>query len=342
MRITTMTMTIAAAALGLAACTGGAPEQAAPAPPPAATRSFAVEEITLPATFEAAGVARPLREATLSTKLMGSVTRVLVQEGDAVSAGQPLVEIDARDLAAQAARASASVAEAEAVRRDAAAQAQRIRGLYADSAATRAQLDAVEAGLARAEAGVRAAQAVGAEVGAMRGYAVVRAPFAGVVTRRFVDPGAFAAPGAPLVSVQDGARLRIAVTAPPAAASGVRRGQSISATIEGRSATAMVEGVVPAGSGQLYTINALLDNAAGAYLPGSAATLSIPQGERRGVVVPAAAIVREGDLAGVDVLAGGAIERRWLRLGRSVGERVEVLSGLRAGDRVVIRGVGGA
>lgn len=335
-------MMLAGAALGAAGCAGGAPEQAAaPAPPAAAARSFVAEETTLPATFEAAGVARPLREATLSTKLMGSVTRVLVQEGDAVSAGQPLVEIDARDLAAQAARTAASVAEAEAVRRDAAAQAQRIRGLYADSAATHAQLDAAEAGLARAQAGVGAARAAGAEVAAMRGYAVVRAPFAGVVTRRFVDPGAFAAPGAPLVSVQDGARLRISATAPPAAVAGVRRGQALPATIEGRSVTATVEGVVPAGSGQLYTINALLDNPGGAHLPGSAATLSLPQGQRRAIVVPAGAIVREGDLAGVDVLAGTAVERRWLRLGQTVGERVEVLSGLRAGDRVVLRGAGG-
>ncbi|HET7228709.1 MAG TPA: HlyD family efflux transporter periplasmic adaptor subunit, partial [Longimicrobium sp.] len=164
----------------------------------------------------------------------------------------------------------------------------------------------------------------------------------GVVTRRFVDPGAFAAPGAPLVSVQDGARLRISATAPPAAVAGVRRGQALAAAIEGAAVTATVEGVVPAGSGQLFTINALLDNPGGAHLPGSAATLSLPQGRRRAIVVPAGAIVREGDLAGVDVLAGTAVERRWLRLGQTVGERVEVLSGLRAGDRVVLRGAGGA
>ena len=86
---------------------------------------------------------------------------------------------------------------------DARTQAERFRALYADSAATRYQLEQVETGLARAEAGLQTARASRAELDAVGAYAEIRAPFSGVVTRRFVDPGAFVAPGAPILEVQD-------------------------------------------------------------------------------------------------------------------------------------------
>jgi RND family efflux transporter MFP subunit len=323
-------------AAGVAACAPEPAEHAAPAAAPTPGAEYTVTDTSLAASIEAAGVAEPFARATLSTKLMGTVTEVLVREGDAVRAGQPLVRIDARDLAAKEAQVGASVAEAEAVHRDARVQAGRIRALHADSAATRAQLDAAETGLARAEAGVRAARAAAAELGAVRDYAVVRAPFAGTVTERFVDPGAFAAPGAPLVAVQDGSRLRISVSVAPEAVRGLRRGQPVDAVVEGTSARATVEGVVPAAGGSLYTVNAIVDNRAGRLLAGGAAWLALPQGVRPAVVVPAAAVRREGDLTGVLVRGPRGDALRWVRLGASAGGMIEVLAGLRAGERVVI------
>lgn len=297
---------------------------------------YTVRDTSLAATFEASGVAAPLRQATLGTKLMGTVLEVLVHEGEAVSAGQPLLRIDARDLTAKQAQAAASITDAEATQRDAATQAGRIRGLYADSAATRAQLDAAETGLARADAGVRASRAAAEELRALSSYAVVRAPFAGVVTRRFVDPGAFAAPGAPLISVQDGHQLRITVNATPGAARGVRRGQTIGAQIEGRPVTAVVEGVVPAASGNLYAVNALVANDGDSILPGSTATLLLPAGMRTGLVVPARAITQQGDLTGVIVRTAEGDEVRWVRVGQTLGTMIEVNAGLRAGEQVIV------
>jgi multidrug efflux pump subunit AcrA (membrane-fusion protein) len=168
--------------------------------------------------------------------------------------------------------------------RDATTQANRIRALYTDSAATRAQLDAVETALARTEAGVRTAEAAASELGAVSSYAVIRAPFAGIVTKRYVDPGAFASPGAPLISVQDASQLRITASTTPDAARGLRRGRSLAATIEGRPMSATIEGVVPAMAGNLYTINALVPNPGRTILSGSTATLAIPTGERAALV----------------------------------------------------------
>ncbi|HEX6306657.1 MAG TPA: efflux RND transporter periplasmic adaptor subunit [Longimicrobiales bacterium] len=285
--------------------------------------------------LHAAGVVEPFAEATLSTKLMGSVTAVLVQEGDAVRAGQPLVRIDARDLNAQRAQVDASRASAEAVLAEAELHVQRMRALYEDGAAPRAQLDAAETGYTRALSGVAAAQASAAELAAVSSYSEVRAPFAGIVVRRMVDPGSFAAPGAPLLVVQDTRRLRVTASAAPDAVRSLTRGSDITAVIENEAVAATVEGVVPGAAG-LFTVNAIVDNASGLYPGTGAATLALPQGVRSSIVIPLTAVRRQGDLTGVLLIRDGGVMTRWVRLGPVMGDSVEVTSGLRDGDRILV------
>ncbi len=321
---------------------GGCGRAEAPAPaeaPPATGVRVAVTDTIIDDAFEAAGIARPVRVATLSTKLMGTVTAVTVQEGDRVAAGQVLVRLDARDLDARRSQVEAGLAEADALRQDAAVHAGRIRALYADSAATKAQLDQAETGLARAEAGVASARGAAAELAATAAYAEIRASFAGTVTHRLVDPGSFAAPGAPLITVEDTEVLRVSVSAAPDAVRGLRRGRAVPAIIGDTAVRAIIEGVVPAGD-NLYTVNALVPNAGGRFLSGSAATLALPQGTRRALVVPAGAVVRQGDLTGVRTVTAGRAGLRWVKLGRALGGGVEVLSGLAPGDTVLMAGGG--
>ncbi|MHB8838293.1 MAG: efflux RND transporter periplasmic adaptor subunit [Gemmatimonadaceae bacterium] len=328
------------AILLLAAACGGDDKPAGVPAAAAMGPTIAVVDTTLPTVFEASGPALPVAEATLSTKLMGAVTAVLVNEGTRVAAGTPLVRLDASDLDAKSRQASAGIAAAEAAHREALAQATRIRALYADSAAPKAQLDAVEAGLARASAGLDAARAGATELNAVRAYGVLRAPFAGVVTHRFVDAGDFAAPGAPLVTVQDGSRLRITAAVPAAMATRVKAGMKLSAKIEGQAVQAVVEGVVPSAA-TMYTINAIVANAKGAFPSGGAATLAVPAGAtEHALLVPLSAIVRDGDLTGVRVVRDGRSELRWVRLGDVRGDRVTVRTGLQAGERVALAGGG--
>lgn len=321
----------------LAACSSdGEPPAASAEAARSSGTVYVIRDTVLQATFDATGTAAPIRQATLSTKLMGTVTDVLVREGDRVVAGQPLARMDARELGAKAAQVRANIDAATAGHRDATAQVERIRALYRDSAATRAQLDAAEAGYSRAEAGLAAARAASDELDAVAAYATIRAPFAGTVTQRFVDPGAFAAPGAPIVSVLDDRQLRITVFATPELARALRRGQVVDGAVEGRPVRASVEGTVPSATGNLYAINALVPNETGAIAAGGAATLFLPLGERSALVVPTAAVFREGDLTGVLLRLEAGDVRRWVRLGREYEQVVEVLSGVRAGDRVVV------
>ncbi len=116
---------LVAGSLTLAACGGSespATNQTAAAPVRTEGTALVVKDTTLTSTFDAAGVAEPMQQATVSTKLMGTVTAVLVKEGDAVRTGQTLVQIDARDLAAKANQVAASIADAEAMQQEAATQ----------------------------------------------------------------------------------------------------------------------------------------------------------------------------------------------------------------------------
>ena len=303
---------------------------------------YVVHDTTIDASFDAAGVAAPFQQATLSTRLMGTVTNVLAREGDRVAVGQVLVRIDARDLSAKSAQLAASTAEAQAAHNDALTQANRIRALYADSAATRAQLDAAETALARTAAAVEAARAAASELAAASSYSTVRAPFSGIVTKRFVDPGAFAAPGAPLIAVQDVSTLRLSAGTTPEIARTLERGQQLTAIVERAPVQATIEGVVPAMSGSLYIVNAVVRNPNAALLSGSRVTLSIPTGQRRIFVAPVSAITREGDLTGVTLRTADGDDRRWVRLGSTLGAMVEVTAGLRQGDTIVVPTAGGA
>jgi len=322
-----------------AACGGSAPET-----PAAARASFSsaglqmvtVVDSVLPDVTEAVGTAAPMLSATLSTKLMATVTAVHVQEGDAVRAGQLLVSLDVRDIDAKSAQATGNLQSAEAMLSDAEVQTARMRALYADSAAPKAQLDAAEAGLARAKAMVNAARGGVAEADAVREYGALRAPFAGVVTQRLVDPGAFAAPGMPLVTVQQSSSLRVSAMVPPAAARSRSRGAPIALRIEGVETSGTIEGVVAAPSGGLFTVNVVVSNRDGALPTGGSATLLLPGAPRAVRLVPAAAITREGDLTGVLVQTATGADRRWVRLGRTRGAFVEVLSGVNAGDTVFV------
>jgi len=302
---------------------------------PAAGETLTLSDSVISAFIEVAGVAEPVQQAVLATRLMGSVVSVRVHEGESVRRGQLLARVDARDIDARRGQVRARISEADAIHRDAVLQAERFRALYADEAATKAQLEAVETGLERAEAGLQAARAGEAELEAAGAYAEIRAPFAGTVVRRSVDPGAFVAPGQPIATVEDASKLRVSVTVPPALAQRLHPGDSLTTTVEGVAAGARVEGVVPAAAA-LYTVNALVDNPEGKFLAGSAATLAIPEGERRALLVPEAALVREGDLIGVRVREASGFELRWVRVGTRLGGRIEVLAGLRAGEQVLV------
>jgi RND family efflux transporter MFP subunit len=368
---------LAAAALALAL--GGCGKDVGP-PPRAAEAVSGVRLATVqfqgvPDEIEAPGTVQSAATAPVAARVMATVLEVAVREGDAVRRGQLLVQLDERELVARRAAAQAALREAaagreQAARALAAAEAQaevaartherfqylreqksvsaqefdeveaRHRAAQAGLAAARARVDQAEAAHQRAESESRAADTVA-------GYARIVAPFDGVVVRRGVEPGAMAAPGAPLLVVENGSRYRMEATvdASAAAARGLKRGTKARVRLDalpGREFEGTVVELEAGADPASQTVRARLD------LPRDPALRSglfgravVCCGERRALVVPCAAVVERGQLRGVYAVDAQGIARlRLVTLGREMGARPpdcrrEVLSGLGEGDRIV-------
>lgn len=355
----------------LAAC--GAPAEK-PAGQPAASVAASlgrVETVDWPSTHEAGGVVRARQVAVVSSRVVAPVVEVRVKAGDRVTRGQVLIRLDAREVGAQATRASASasgmrlsIEAAQAERRSAEsalvlAQAthNRVKGLVETKSATAQELDqavAVLAGAearlagataraAEAEAGLAAAKA-GEEVASVTAsYAVLTAPFDGLVSNRQVDPGSMAAPGMPLLTLEDTSAYRLEVRMDESRAHLVPPGTAAEVQIDRSSAAD--DGWVPANVAEVASVDPALHSfVVKLDLPNSAGLRSGVFGRarvlgpsERVLAVPATAVVRRGQLTLAFVVdTDGAARLRMLSPGRESQGRIEVLAGLKEGDRVVL------
>ena len=302
---------------------------------------------SLPMFHSVAGTVRSQTASTLAANVVGTVVRVSVAEGDRVRAGDVVVEIDAREPRAQAERARAGRDELERAIEAAAANAQlaettfrRFASLRERGSASQQEYDeartrhlAARAELARLSASREGARAAVTQATAVLGYSSVRSPIDGIVTARFVDPGAQAAPGVPLVAVEEERARRVDATVP----------ESISVAANGRAIVeageqrldARVIRVQPSVDSNSRTALVKLELAqplrAGTYV-----RVSFPTGERSAVVIPATALIRHGQLASVFVIDSGKVARmRLVTIGAASGTDMEVLSGLDAGESIV-------
>jgi len=328
----------------LAACAH--PEQA----PPRATVDapvVVVQRASLTAFHNVAGTVRSQTASTLSANVVGTVVRVLVAEGDRVRVGEVLVEIDARGPRAQADRARAGGEEVERAIDAAAANAKLAESTYQRYAAlrergsaspqeldeVRARNAAAQAELARLVARRGEARAESAQAAAVLGYSSVRAPMDGVVTRRFADPGAQAAPGIPLIAIEDERATRVDANVPENVA--VRAGDHAFVDAGSERLNARVTRIQPsvdAGArSALVKLEIEKPLRSGTYV-----NVSFAIGERSAVTVPLSAIVHRGQLTSVFVVGADRVARmRLITLGAIDGARVEVLSGLDAGESIV-------
>ena len=369
MKIIVVWTALLGAALGAACTSTPRPPATESAPVTAAVGSAAVVEI--PSSFEAGGTVRARATAVIASRVMAPVAIVHVRAGDRVRKGAPLVTLDAREITANSARASAALASATDAARAAESDTQaadaslllarathdRINTLYAKRSATAQELDQAVAGLSAAEAqraGAlnRAAAAIGArdaarasveavEIGVS--YTILSAPFDGVVTERAVDPGSMAAPGVPLLTLEDPAMFRLEVQLDEARAAMIRVGQAVDARLDDRASpderwrAARISEVARMDSAShsfLIKIDLPADPALRSGLFGRA---RFPGPMRRALTVPASAVVRRGQLALIfTVDADGVARLRPVTTGALAADRVEILAGVRAGDRVVV------
>lgn len=310
-----LSMLVVVAAVA-AACTttddpGRLPRPAEPATVTVSAERRAPALETYPAVIESE------QTAEIATRMSGTVTGIAVDVGAHVSAGDTLFTIDGTDVTA---RVSAARAQLELADR----AFGRIDRLAADGAASQQELDQARASREAARAGL-------AEATAQEAYAVVRSPFDGVVTARSVDAGDLAVPGIPLLTVMSPAALQVVADLPAHRSGEITVGAEVGVTVAGvpRLLVARVTRVVPAlGSGsRTFRVEASpVDDWTGA-VPGSYARLAIAERSEGPRWLPADAIVERGQLTGVYTVDADTLWLRWVRLGRTRGDAVELLSG---------------
>lgn len=319
--------TLLVAALFFAGCNNRDPEQSTLARdlPKVSVRVRTAQPKPHPATEEIMGTVQAKLRATLEAKVSGRITAMPVVQGQAVESGQTLAQLDVDEIKARLAQARA---QQELAQRD----LQRLTALVAQDAATRQDLDA-------AQTKALVTQAALDEATTMLHYAEIKAPFAGVITRKLADVGDLASPGKPLLEMEDPDALRLEAGLPEALIGRVRQGDHLAVQLPAIDARidATVAEIAPGADPLTRTVLLKLDLPAHPGLrTGLFGRVAVPLKERTALLVPIEAVVRRGQMEIVFVALEDRAQLRLVKTGRRSGDEIELLSGVAAGERVVV------
>jgi membrane fusion protein, multidrug efflux system len=304
--------------------------------------SAPVELREIELTYSAEAVIEAVRQSTVSAQIQGRIVEIRFDVGDYVNKGDVIVRIDERQVGQAAAASAAQVGEAQAALANARAQYERTKQLLAQKFVSRAALDRTEAEYRAAQARVTALLAGAAAAATEKSFATVVAPYSGVVSARHVEVGEMATPGKPLMTGFDPSTLRVVANVPATQIGAVRaigRARielpSLGKWLDVKSMT-----VVPTADPRTQTTRVRLDlpeDTRGVY-PGVYARAHFVIGKAPRLLVPRAAVFHRSELTAVYVVgADGQPQLRQVRIGAAGDENsVEVLAGLKAGERVAL------
>ena len=293
---------------------------------PVSVSAYVVEPRTIESVVTAAGALTSRNTSVLSSKVMGRVSHLGVQEGDHVSAGKLLIRIDSGEIAAQTFQAQAAYNNAKL-------QYDRIKGLYDAKASTQVEMDQATLGFETAKAGLNAAKA-------MESYTIITAPITGQIMEKRINLGEMAMPGQPLLKIEDNLNLRLEVTVREQDILHIQPGKTVNVQIDalpGKPIQGKVAMVVPASDVRTHSFVVKVDvPAAKGLITGMYGKAFFPTGKREAITVPRSAIVDMSGISGVYVVsAEGNAVFQMVQLGEAIGNDLEVVSGLKKGDRVI-------
>jgi|TARA_R100000479_G_scaffold28896_1_gene11335 RND family efflux transporter MFP subunit len=290
------------------------------------------------------GKIQSVNNADLSTRMMGFVKKIPVTVGDKVNKGQLLVSINNADLQAKSAQVNASITEATAAFNNAQKDYNRFQNLFADNSASQKELDDMTARYEMAKARLEAAKQMKNEVNSQYAYTNITAPFSGVVTAKTVEEGDMANPGQPLISIETPGNFEVIAMVPETEISQIKNGVEVDVMV--KSIQKSIKGNVSEistsakNTGGQYLVKIALDKTDTPILSGMFASVQFPVEKKAAtemVLIPEEAIVNNGQLSGVyTVSQNNTAILRWLRLGRTFGNQVEVLSGLSADEDYIV------
>ena len=297
--------------------------------------------VTVDEFYETSATVKSQTSSVLSSRIMGEVTSIKVKEGDYVKAGQLLLTLDSRDIEQKAIGAQAGVNEALKAMQAANENRtlanktyERYKNLYNEQVVTGQEFDQIQTQkniadieYQRASQAVERATAGLGEVSVYRGYAKITAPISGIVVEKNIDLGSTAAPGQPLLTIQGESKPEMEAYV----------NESYLNKVKADPKTGIIA-VIPRIDPVTRTFKVKF--AATGLNPGQYVKVKIPVGQKQAILVPQNAVVQKGQLTGVYTVDDeNIVSYRLIRAGSKYEDKVEVLSGLNKGDKVIISGV---
>jgi len=294
--------------------------------------------------LSSSGKVEAVNSASLSTRTMGYVDNVYVNVGDKIKKGQLLISVNSADLIAKRAQVNAGITEVNVAYQNAKNDFNRFTELFNENSASQKELDDITAHYNMAKARLESAKQMKNEINAQLSYTNIKAPFSGIVTNKLVNIGDMANPGVPLLEIEATGSFQVVTMVSEANISQIEVGSEVN--VEVKSLSKILKGKVTEVStsskntGGQYLVKASLELKEVKILSGMYTTVqfsNVKQVKSDRVLVPIDAIVTRGQLSGVyTVSQTNTALLRWLRLGKTFGDKVEVLSGLSANEEYII------
>jgi len=313
----------------------------APPPPPVKVALVAAQEAPSPDVLTLTGTIAADQRSEVTADTQGKVVAVLVERGQRVKMGDPVVRLDVRTAALSAREAQANLEGARAQKQLAEEECKRTQTLLDKGAITRSEYDRQATQCTSTMTQVSAAQARADMITKSISDGLVRAPFSGLVTEKSVAPGEWVAPGKTLFTLVDDDPLRIELSVPEAAVRAIKQGQKVSVSAvaqAGKTYSATVSRIgAEIGKSRSLIVEATLDPQTD-LVPGMFAQATIVIGETQRPVLPKEAVALRGKLSHAFVVAKGELVDHIVQVGpAATPDQVSILQGLAKGDKVVAK-----
>jgi RND family efflux transporter MFP subunit len=312
----------------------------------AAIETAVVEANGSASVYVADGYVEPVRQTVIASQVPGRITALAVRAGDTVKAGQVLARVDERAAAQQATASQAQVAAAQAQLEVARKEYERSQRLFQKQYISQAAMDQAEAQYKAGQAQAKALLAQAGAASTATSLHTLAAPYGGIVASVATELGDMAVPGKPLMTVYDPTALRVVANVPESYAAALKSGTAAKLEFPGapenlRWQTAQSVTVLPTADPSSHTIQVRLGLPPNVrpLAPGPFARAHLPYAAQRSeaLSVPAKAVIKRTELHAVYVLDNqGRFQMRQVRPGRTTGDRIEILAGLKPGERVAL------
>jgi RND family efflux transporter MFP subunit len=282
------------------------------------------------------GTIEAVNQATVSAQTSGRVEEILYDVNDFVEAGAVIIRLTDTEQRAALQSAQAAAQEAEARFDEAMSEFERISRMYENETVSKSRFDQAQASYNAAKARLEAARSGVTAAGQQLAYTVIHAPYAGIVSARHVEVGELVTPGQPLMSGLSFESLRVNVDVPQSMIEPIRKiGRAYVYTGEARIETQQLTFFPVADPAtNTFRVRVELPEHTPALYPGMFVKVGFVVGETQRLLIPTGAVVHRSEVTAVYVVDDGAVALRQIRTGHVYGDRVEVLAGLRAGERI--------